>query len=226
MSARRGVLGGAGQIRTFVDTKALNSRRRPGHIPPRLWRPRPSFNTWLMAALLVLIPSLAAHAQTSTIQFLPEVDAHLKLQSNIRFVFQAKDTREGGNPTEAEVGPSIDFYLKPLVKLRETSAFELDDAKSRPLVLSIGYRYVPSPGKAPVDRMEPVVIFHFPTKGRILVSDRNRAVLVWSTSRNFTWRYRNRLTLEQRATLPSYHPLPYSTPHSFSHIPYTTMITT
>ena len=200
---------------TFVDTKALNSRRRPGHIPPRLWRPRRSFNTRLIAALLVLIPSPAAHAQTSTPQFLPEVDAHLKLQSNIRFVFQAKDTREGGNPTEAEVGPSIDFYLKPLVKLRETSAFELDDAKSRPLVLSIGYRYVPSPGKAPVDRMEPVVIFHFPTKGRILVSDRNRADLDWSTSRNFTWRYRNRLTLERRVTIHSYHPVPYASAEFF-----------
>src|SRR3981189_1567784 len=132
---------------TFVDTKALNSKRRPGHIPPRLWRPRRSFNTRLIAALLVLIPSLAAHAQTSTIQFLPEIDTHLKLQSNIRFVFQAKDTREGGNPTQVEVGPSIDFYLKRLVKLRDIRAFDLDDSKSRLLVLSIAYRYIPSPKK-------------------------------------------------------------------------------
>jgi len=166
-------------------------------------------NTWLMAALLVLVPFMPAHAQTSSTQFLPEIDAYLKVQSNIRFVFQAKDTREGGDSTEAEVGPSIDFYLKPLIKLREASAPDPDDAKSRPLVLSIGYRYVPSPGKAPVDRMEPVAFFHLPTWGRILISDRNRADLDWPTTGNFTWRYRNRLTLERRLTIRSYHPAPY-----------------
>jgi hypothetical protein len=155
------------------------------------------------------------HAQTSSTEFLPEIDAHLKVHSNMRFVFQAKDTREGGGSTEAEVGPSIDFYLKPLVKLTENSAFDPDDAKSRPLVLSIGYRYVPSPGKAPVDRMEPVAIFHLPTRGRILISDRNRADLDWPTSGNFTWRYRNRLTLERRVTVHSYHPAPYASAEVF-----------
>jgi hypothetical protein len=166
-------------------------------------------NTWLMAVFLVLIPSSPSHAQTSSTEFLPEIDAYLKLQSNIRFVFQAKDTREGGDPTEAEVGPSLDFYLKPLVRLGESNDFDPDDAKSRPLVLSIGYRYVPSPGKPPVDRMEPVAIFHLPTWRRILISDRNRADLDWPTSGNFTWRYRNRLTLERRVTIRSYHPAPY-----------------
>lgn len=69
-----------------------------------------------MAALLVLVSYFPASAQTST-EFLPEIDAHIKMHSNIRFVFQAKDTRESGDPTQVELGPSIDFYLKPLVKL-------------------------------------------------------------------------------------------------------------
>ncbi len=102
-----------------------------------------------MAAFLPLFPWVPARAQTSTTEFLPEIDAHLKLRSNIRFVFQAKDTREGGDPTQVELGPSIDFYLKRLVKLRDISAFDLDDSKSRLLVLSIGYRYIPSPNKPP-----------------------------------------------------------------------------
>jgi hypothetical protein len=183
-------------------------------------------NAWLMAALVVLVPSFPVHAQPSSTQFLPEIDAYLKLQSNIRFVFQAKDTREGGAATEAEVGPSIDFYLKPLVKLRETSALDPDDAKSRPLVLSIGYRYVPSPGKAPIDRVEPVVIFHLPTRGRILISDRNRADLDWPTSGNFTWRYRNRLTLERRVKIRSYHPAPYASAEVFYESQYNKWSTT
>jgi Protein of unknown function (DUF2490) len=183
-------------------------------------------NRSLVAALLVVVSSTSAHAQTSSTEFLPEIDTYLKLQSNIRFVFQAKDTREGGDSTEAEVGPSLDFYLKPLVKLRETSPSDPDDAKSRPLVLSIGYRYVPSPGKAPVDRMEPVAIFHLPTWGRLLISDRNRADLDWPTSGNFTWRYRNRLTIERRVTIHSYHPAPYVSAEVFYESQYNKWSTT
>jgi hypothetical protein len=68
-----------------------------------------------MAALLVLLPCFPASAQTSTTEFLPETDPLINLHSNMRFVFQAKDTRESGDSTQVELGPSIDFYLKPLV---------------------------------------------------------------------------------------------------------------
>jgi Protein of unknown function (DUF2490) len=168
---------------------------------------------WGLASLL-LFTCLPARAQTSSAEFLPEIDTYLKLNSNVRLFFQAKDTREGGDPTQVELGPSIEFYLKPLVKLKKTGVFDLDDTKSRPLVLSVGYRYVPSPNKPSVNRMEPVVTFHFPTAGRILISDRNRADLDWSNG-GFTWRYRNRLTLERRFTIHSYHPAPYASAEAF-----------
>jgi hypothetical protein len=163
----------------------------------------------LMAApLLLMMLCVSARAQTSTTDFLPEVDAYLKLNPIIRFAFQAKDTREGGDPSQVELGPSVEFYLKTLRKLLDVTAFDLDDSKSRPLLLSVGYRYVPSPDKPTVNRLEPVATFHFPMPGRILISDTNRADLDWSNG-NFTWRYRNRLTLERRVRIRSYHPGPY-----------------
>ncbi|MGA7915641.1 MAG: DUF2490 domain-containing protein [Candidatus Acidiferrales bacterium] len=165
---------------------------------------------WLIAALLLLLACSCspAFAQASTTEFLPEIDANFKLNSYIRFVAQAKETREGGDPTQAEVGPSIEFYLKPLLKLKRITLFDLDDAKSRPLVLAVGYRVVPSPGKPTINRMEPVVTFHIPITARILISDRNRGDLDWSNGK-FTWRYRNRLTAERRLTIKNYHPAPY-----------------
>jgi hypothetical protein len=169
---------------------------------------------WLMIALLVLLRCSPTRAQTSVTEFFPEIDAYYKLNSNIRFVFQAKDTREGGDPTQAEIGPSIEFYLKPLIKLKDVTKFDLDDSKARPLVLSIGYRYVPSPGQPTVQRLEPVATFHLPSPGRMLISDRNRFDLDWSNG-NFTWRYRNRLTLERRLTIHSYHPAPYASAEVF-----------
>ena len=163
---------------------------------------------WLLLAFLLLLPCSSAFAQTSVAEFLPEVDTYFKLNSNVRLVFQAKQTREGGDPTQAEVGPSIEFYLKPLVRLKKVTAFDLNDAKSRPLVLAVGYRYVPSPDKATVNRLEPVLTFHVPITARILISDRNRGDLDWSNGK-FTWRYRNKLTAERRFTINSYHPAPY-----------------
>jgi len=161
-----------------------------------------------MLALFLLLPCSSAFAQTSTTEFLPEIDANFKFNSYVRFVFQAKETREGGDPTQAEVGPSVEFYLKPLLKLKNVTLFDLDDAKSRPLVLAVGYRVVPSPGKPTINRMEPVLTFHVPITARILITDRNRADLDWSPGK-FVWRYRNRLTAERRFTIKDYHPAPY-----------------
>jgi hypothetical protein len=163
---------------------------------------------WLRLALLLLLPSSSAFAQNSTTEFLPEIDANFKMNSNVRFLFQAKETREGGDPTQAEVGPSIEFYLKPLLKLKNVTLFDLDDAKSRPLVLAVGYRVVPTPGKPTINRLEPVLTFHVPITARILITDRNRADLDWSPGK-FVWRYRNRLTAERRFTIKDYHPGPF-----------------
>jgi hypothetical protein len=67
-------------------------------------------------ALLVCFVALPARAQEP--QFLPEIDAHLKLASSVRAYLQAKDDRDGGDPTQFTIGPSIQYYLKPLLRLR------------------------------------------------------------------------------------------------------------
>jgi hypothetical protein len=143
-----------------------------------------------------------------TFQFLPEVDVYSRIQPDIRFSFQAKQTREAGDPTQAEIGPGFDFFVKPLVRLKRITAFDLDDAKSRPLQLSAGFRYVPSPDKPDVERLEVAATSHYPLVANILITDRNRADLDWSKNQ-FSWRYRNRVTLERRVTAKGYHPAPY-----------------
>ena len=117
-------------------------------------------NFWL--ALVLLVPTLGLCARAQVDQVLPEIDVYHKVSSDVRFGFQAKETREGGAPTQAEIGPSLDFYLRPLVKLEKVTWFDLDDSKKRVLVLSIGYRYLPSPNSPPTNRIEPVATFHFP----------------------------------------------------------------
>src|SRR5271167_888053 len=162
----------------------------------------------LCLTLMLLVLVLGLHASAQTDESLPEIDAYYKLNSEVRIWIQAKETVEGGNPITAEFGPSLDFYLKPWVKLKEIAGFDLDDSKSRPLILSIGYRYLPYPNAPPENRLEPFFTFNLPMKAGLLISDRNRADLDWQSG-EFTWEYRNRVQLQRTVSISSYHPTPY-----------------
>jgi hypothetical protein len=155
---------------------------------------------------LVCVACLSARAQN--FQFLPEVDAHLKLNSVFNTYLEAKDDRDGGESDQFAIGPSLQLYLKPLLKLKDMTVFDLDDSKKRFLVLEIGYRSLTAPN-APVDnRMMPMVTFNFPLKAGFHLADRNRADLDWKNG-DFLWRYRNKLSLERTFSIQSYHFVPY-----------------
>jgi hypothetical protein len=157
--------------------------------------------------LLLVLPS-SAWAQTSLTALLPEVDSYFRLSSNAQLVLAAKGYIEDGDFTHAQLGPSLQFNIRPLESLKRIAVFDLDDMKCMPVVFIIGYRYLPSTTQPAINRMQPMVMFHVPFPGRILVTDRNRADLDWS-SKTFYWTYRNRITAERRLTIRSYHPGPY-----------------
>jgi hypothetical protein len=165
----------------------------------------PRLKMGLLIAFLFISKGIPAGAQS--VQFLPETDVYLKLNSHLQAYLQAKDDRDAGASNQFSIGPSLQLYLKPLLSLKRITTFDLDDSKPRPLVLEIGYRSVTAPNALPINRMETVVTFHFPLKAGFLISDRNRADLDW-TSESFTWRYRNKLTLERTVAIHSYHLIP------------------
>jgi hypothetical protein len=172
-----------------------------------------SRKAWLLWIVIVSLFGPAGNAQTN--QLLPEIDVYYKLNRNVRVSFQAKETREGHTPTTAELGPSLDFYLWRLSKLLEVTSFELDDSKARPLLLTIGYRYLPVPDQPPTNRMEPVLTGAMPVpKVKILLTDRNRADLDWQNG-SFSWRYRNRVQFERSVKMRSYHLSPYASVEFF-----------
>jgi hypothetical protein len=175
---------------------------------------RQKFAEVVPLGLLCAVLALALPCTAQIDEFLPEVDAYYKLDPDIRLDFQAKQTREAGDPTQAEIGPSIDFFMKPLLRLKDVTVFDLDESKGRPLVLSAGFRYVPSGDKPTVYRIELEATPHLPLFAKILLTDRNRADLDWSSS-PFVWRYRNRLDLERSFAIRSYHLSPYIAAEAF-----------
>ncbi len=163
-------------------------------IPARRW--------WQLAALFVGMSPPLANAQIA--EFFPEIDVYTGLTPHARFWFQAKDVREDGASTQAEIGPSLDFFLKSHARLQALTTFNLDDSKKSLLALSVGYRYLPSPGNPTENRILLMATPNLPLKTALLLSDRNRLEINF-TNGNAYWRYRNRLTLERTLTVHSYH---------------------
>src|ERR1039457_1962858 len=108
---------------------------------------------WLALGLLIVVLTLPAAAQTD--QFLPEIDTYYKVTSPVRIWFQANETNEAGAPVTAEIGPSLDIYIKSPIRFASVTHFDLDDPQARALVFSVGYRYLPTPIEPPTNRLEP-----------------------------------------------------------------------
>jgi hypothetical protein len=158
---------------------------------------------WALLSAFVCVPACAQEAQ-----FLPEVDAYLTMNHTFRACLQAKDDREGGDPTQFAFGPSLQIYVKPLIRLKRVTEFDLDDSKSRFLVLESGYRYITAPNTPPETRLIEAATSNFPLRAGFFLSNRNRFDLDWKNN-IFTWRYRNKLTLERTLAICSYHFIPY-----------------
>jgi hypothetical protein len=162
-----------------------------------------------LTAVLVLALIVPSVAQTALTAFLPEVDSYFRFSPNVRLFFQAKGYMEDGDLSHAQIGPSLQFTIRPLEKLKKITNFDLDDIKCMPVVFTVGYRYLPSTVRPAINRLQPIIQFHVPFPGRTLLTDRNRFDLDWSGIA-FNWTYRNRITAERRLTIRAYHPGPYA----------------
>jgi hypothetical protein len=161
-----------------------------------------------MPMLLILFFPSWGKAQDET-KFWPELDTYVNLSSRSRFFFLAQlnndqDTRQ----VQGQFGPNFDFYLRPFLRphLRD-----LDPAKSKLLTFRIGYRYLPTlRGDGPTEN-RPIaeLTARFQLPWAILLSDRNRLDFRFVSEKPFSWRYRNRLSLERNFSIRNYMFTPY-----------------
>ena len=158
---------------------------------------------WLAIAFVAAMLALPASAQVS--EFLPEVDVYSGVTQRSQFWFQAKQTREDGDETQAEIGPSFNFFLKPGAALTALTTFDLDDSTKHWLVLSVGYRYLPAAGSPSENRILLMATSNVPLKTALAVFDRNRLEVNFKNGNTY-WRYRNRVTLQRTITVHDYHP--------------------
>jgi hypothetical protein len=157
-----------------------------------------------LAGIVSVFLLLSLPSEAQTVQVWPEISTYVKLNSDVRLYFIATTTRENGQGSSGEIGPNVDFYLKPLLKLERVTVFQLDQSKSRPLLLRLGYRYLPSTDGPSEQRGVIEATGRYPLTSGFVLSDRNRADLRFING-EFSWRYRNRLTVEKTVSILSYH---------------------
>lgn len=162
--------------------------------------------TALFAGWNISLMSQIATAQT--VQFSPEMDVYVNLRQNARLSFQAGRILEEGVPKQEAFGANLEAYVKPLLKLRAAAGQQPDRAKLRTLTLSVGYRYFTSAATAPENRIVMEASPRFPLPWKIVLTDRNRGDLRMIGG-DFSWRYRNRLSVERAVLLHSYAFTPY-----------------
>jgi len=165
------------------------------------------FHAMGLGVVLALF-SPPAQAETQIYQTWPEIDTYISLNHNFRLYFIATRTIENGQETDAEIGPNLDFFFKPLFKRNKGIIFQLDKSKSTPFLLRAGYRYLPSTNGPPENRGVLEATGRYALKSGFLFSVRNRADLRFVEG-EFSWRYRNRPTVERTVSIRSYHFTPY-----------------
>lgn len=163
------------------------------------------------AAVLILSSGIPARAQTTPVW--PEVDAYVTLNDKVRVFFLATTVQENRVSTEAEFGVNVDLQLKPIRRQIHTLVFRLDESKNRLLLVRAGYRYLPSYTGGPNEHRGVLEATpRYPLiglLGHVLVSDRNR-VDFRLIEGEYSWRYRNRLSVERELSIGRVRVGPYA----------------
>jgi hypothetical protein len=158
----------------------------------------------LVACMTIGFQSRALSADTVN-EFWPEVDSFVTLSPTYRLVFMAaraidRDSRQG----EGEFGASFDISLKPILRMKLN---RLNPEERKYLTFRAGYRYLTGQNGPAENRMILEATPRFPMPKSFLVADRNRIDLRWRST--FSWRYRNRLTVEKSVAIRSFSFTPY-----------------
>jgi hypothetical protein len=161
----------------------------------------------LRVAFLALMTGRCAAQDTA--QFWPEIDTYVNLNSHTRLFFiSAASVDPGSGEVEGEFGPNFDFYIRPFLRPRLR---DMDPAKSKLLTFRIGYRYLPViEGNGPNEN-RPIAELtgRFKLPLAVLLSDRSRFDFRFVSGQPFSWRYRNRVTLERNFEIRKYTFTPY-----------------
>ena len=162
------------------------------------------------ALAVLLVGSVASPARAQTNEVWPEIGIFVKLNNQLRFYLIGAKVKEDRESTTGEFGPNLDIYLKPIRDRKHWVGFRLDESKNRLLHLRVGYRYLPSfSGDPDENRGVLEATARYPLVLGVLVSSRNRMDFRFIDG-EYSWRYRNRLSMEKEFSIGRVRLNPYA----------------
>lgn len=147
-----------------------------------------------------------ARAQAAQFEFLPQIDAYKHFTEKIQGEFVISRTADANTFSSIEVGPNLNISLRPILR---NALLRRNETSYKYLTFGVGYRYIGNIDKPPENRIIVELIARFPLPAKMQLSERNRADLRFIQGQ-FSWRYRNRVTLERSFTIHEYAVTPFS----------------
>jgi hypothetical protein len=146
----------------------------------------------LLACVAALLCPGGRAQQTQTGEF-PEIDTYVGITDRYRLMFLAARSTDGSTVNSAQIGANLDVNFRPLVRKRLHTN---DSANGNFLTLRVGYQYFNNVGKPDENRIQVAATSRFELPWSLILAERNRVDLRFITDQ-FSWRYRNRLTLQR-----------------------------
>jgi hypothetical protein len=165
---------------------------------------------WLLRCALLACPVFVLGpvvcAQQTQTQELPEIDTYVGLTDRYRLMFLVSRSNDGSTLNSLQFGPNLDINCRPL---RHRKLRTNDSSKENFLTFRIGYQYLDNVGQPNENRVQLGLTSRFHLPWSLELSVRNRFDLR-VISDQFSWRYRNRITLEKSFSIKSFSFSPYA----------------
>jgi hypothetical protein len=163
------------------------------------WRIRWLLRFALLQCLTALLCSSLRAQQNQTSEF-PEIDTYVGITDRYRLMFLAARSTDGITVDSAQLGANLDINFRPL--LREALRTN-DSAKENFLTFRIGYQFLNNVGKPDENRVQLALTSRFHLPWLLELSERNRFDLR-VIGDQFSWRYRNCVTIERSFLIKSF----------------------
>lgn len=170
---------------------------------------KPNRTLWrIPVSILIAFGSLSTSMraqQTQTLQ-IPRIDTFVGLNGRYRLMFRVSQATDGSTVNSVQFGPNLDINIRPLRRIILRS----NNSENNTFVtLRIGYQYLKNLGRPNENRVPVQVTSRFHLPWSMDLAERNRVDLR-VINHQFSWRYRNRITVQKSFSVRSFSFSPYA----------------
>ena len=170
---------------------------------------RPNRTLWRIPIIILIAfgtLSPCMRAQQTQTQQIPRIDTFVGLTDRYRLMFRASRSTDGSTVNSAQFGPNLDINIRPLRRI----ILRTNNSENNTFVtLRVGYLYLKNLDRPNENRIPLQVTSRFHLPWSMDLAERNRVDLR-VINHQFSWRYRNRITIQRSFSVSFFSFSPYA----------------